>query len=87
MVCLKLWGESLKQKKVVMLCDNMATVEAINSGASRNVMVQGCLREIHKISGWHSFQLKMQYLQGCKDQVSDVLSRWSSHEKFEKLWT
>ena len=32
-MCLKLWGNKLARKKVDLLCDNTATVEAINSGS------------------------------------------------------
>ena len=85
-VCLKLWGMQLKGKKLVLLCDNSVTVQAINTGTSKNVMVQKCLREIHKTLACHSVQIKMQYLEGAQNRISDALSRWHIHPKFEALF-
>ena len=45
-VALKLWGHILVNKKVVINCDNMVSVRVLNTGASRNSLLQSCLREI-----------------------------------------
>ena len=65
-----------------MYCDNMVTVQAINSGSSRNERVQKCLREIHKLQAWSSFEIKMIYLTSQENRISDDLSRWDVHRKY-----
>ena len=85
-MCAKLWGKSFHRKKIQMQCDNTTTVHCINSGSSRNEMIQCCLRELHKLMGWHNFQIKLSYLEGEKNEISDALSRWYLNPYFKTLF-
>ena len=45
-VCLKLWCNCLSNRRIVLVCDNLASVILINTGRSRDVFLQSCLREL-----------------------------------------
>ena len=81
---LKLWGKELATKKVLLFCDNQVSVLAINSNCSRDIVIQGCLREIHKLCGIFSFELKTVFLEGSKNRISDALSRWDKGTRFQQ---
>ena len=81
-MCLKLWGSKCRGKKLLLMCDNYNTMCAINSGSSRDKVVQCCLREVHKITAWHSIQIRMRFLKGVDNRISDSLSRWHLDKKF-----
>ena len=73
-IALKKWGKLLKRKRIVINCDNQNTVLAINSGASRDEVLQHCLRELHKITALNSCELRAQHIFGVNNRISDALS-------------
>ena len=46
MVCVKLWNTHLFKKKILIKCDNQSVVIVLNSGSTRDLFMQTCLREI-----------------------------------------
>lgn len=88
-VCVKLWGSHCKGKKIIINCDNSASVSVINSGKSRIPFMQGCLREICFYTALYEFELRAVHIEGQENRIPDHLSRWhldASHkEKFQKL--
>ena len=85
-VALKKWGKTLARKKLVLWCDNEVTVRAINSGCSRNVVIQNSLRELHKFLTVFHCELKVLYLKGTENRISDHLSRWHLHAGHEQMF-
>ena len=69
-----------------MLCDNQVTVQAMNSGTSRNSVIQACLHEMHKVTGWHSIQVKLEYLESSQNRILDALSRFHLNERFRTVF-
>ena len=45
-VALKVWGKHWAGQKIVVNCDNEASVVVLNSGRCKNPFMQDCLREI-----------------------------------------
>ena len=88
-VAVKLWAPSLGRKKLVVYCDNEATVITINSGKTRDRFMQGCIRELCYVAGQGSFEVKAIHLPGVANRLPDLLSRCpldpSTHDKFIKL--
>ena len=66
----------------MIYCDNWGTVEVINANFSRNVPLQSCLRELHKLQALHSFELKTLFLRGVDNHLPDLLSRWYNGQKY-----
>ena len=89
-IAVKSFGKLLNRKRLIVNCDNNNSVLAINSGSSRNLVIQHCLRELHMVSAEHSFELKAKYLEGQNNRISDALSRFhlaESHKHSFKLLT
>ena len=85
-ISLRLWGKCFARERIQMWCDNRVTVEAVQSGVSRNRVIQKCLREIHKLQALYSFELRVSHLEGVNNRISDALSRWCLHEKYKQIF-
>ena len=82
-VAINTWGQKLARKKILIHCDNEVTVRAINSGSSRNVILQECLRELHRLQVVFHCELRAQFIFGINNRISDALSRWHTHENIK----
>lgn len=83
-ICLKLWGNSFRGKKIVVFCDNMAACQIINTGKSKCKILQECLREICFLAALFEFEIRVQHLDSSSNRIADHLSRWhqsSVHEQ------
>ena len=74
-IAMKTWGKMLSRKKLIFNCDNLVSVESINSGASRDKVIQNCLRELHQVLGIYSCEIKAVFIRGIENRISDALSR------------
>ena len=86
-VALKLWGQNLRGKKVLIFCDNMSSCRLINQGVSKDEFHQSCLREICFVAAVNEFSIKAQHIRGVDNRVSDTLSRWLLNDNSEKLFS
>lgn len=88
-ICLKLWGKYFKGQRIVVLCDNQAVSQVLNSGKSKSEFLQSALREICFLAAVNEFQLKGQFISGTSNRLADILSRWHlsslSADKFLEL--
>lgn len=76
-VALKLWGSTLIGKRILVFCDNMASVQVLNSGASRDLFSQACLREVCWFAARYQFEVRGKHLPGVSNRLPDLLSRWT----------
>ena len=60
-----------------MKCDNMATVQVINSGRSHNEFLQACARELIFLACKWEFELSAVHVPGVSNKLCDWLSRCS----------
>lgn len=88
-ICLKLWGKFFRGQRIIVLCDNQAVSQVLNSGKSKSEFLQNALREICFLAAVDEFQLRGQFISSSSNRLADILSRWdlSSHsaEKFLEL--
>jgi hypothetical protein len=75
-VGLKLWKKKLRGARLMIHCDNEASVTILNSGATRDVFLQGCLREIVLLAAVGEFEVRAKHIPGVKNRIPDLLSRW-----------
>lgn len=75
-VSLKLWCAVLRKKKVVIYCDNQAVCIVINTGKTRSLFLQKCLRELCFITSVNEIQIKAIHLSSDENRIADCLSRW-----------
>ena len=85
-VAVKIWGHQFKGKKILIFCDNEASVQVINSGASRDSFMQKCLRELCYIEAIFQFDIRAKHIVGEDNRIADYLSRWHSHQRFQDLF-
>ena len=52
------------------------SVQVINTGKSRNIFHQSCLREICFVAAVHDFEIRAVHISSCDNRISDYLSRW-----------
>lgn len=79
---IKIWLEQLKNKKVVVHCDNQAVAQLINSGRARDQILQQGLREVCYLAAVGEFEILAQFIPGVDNRLPDFLSRWSMGNQF-----
>ncbi|KAK3745939.1 hypothetical protein QZH41_012754 [Actinostola sp. cb2023] len=76
-VAAKLWGSRWKGFRIMVRCDNLVSVTVINSGRSKDLFLNECLRELCYLSAFFEFELRGVHLPGIENRACDLLSRWS----------
>ena len=76
-LCLKLWGNHFRGKKIRMFCDNLPICVLINNENSSSESLQDCLREVAFLAARDEFQIRMVHLSSEDSRISDHLSRWN----------
>ncbi len=74
MVATKVWGPHWKGKRVIVNCDNEASVTVINTGRSKDLFLQACLRELVLIADRHNFEIRAIHISGISNRIPDELS-------------
>jgi len=83
-VAVTVWADHLRGKRVIVLCDNSATVWVINTGKTRDHAMQGLLRELCYITATYEFELFAQHIPGDDNRIPDMLSRWTVSEELKE---
>jgi hypothetical protein len=89
-VCVHLWGNNFKHKRILVLCDNLSVCITLKTGKSRCPFLQSCLREICYFAAINEFEIKAQHLPSEHNRIADHLSRWGLnpiHEQQFKMLT
>ena len=69
------WREHLKQKKVLILCDNEAVVYCVNNGKSKCPFVMELIRILFFVCSSSYFDCRMRHVPGNTNTIADALSR------------
>ena len=80
MVATKLWAPQLKGKGIKISCDDMVSVNVLNSGKSGNPVLQDCMREIMYYAAMYDFKIVARYIKSKNNIIPDPLSRWEQGE-------
>ena len=75
-VALKTWGHLWQGKKVLLKTDNMAVVHICNKGYTRDIHLAAYVRNIWLWASKYDIEMTVAHIQGCKNNVADLLSRW-----------
>jgi hypothetical protein len=73
-VTVQIWGKKLKGKTLFIFCDNEASV--INSGSTKDSLMQNCLRDLCFVEATHEFEVRAKLIAGEENRLADYLSRW-----------
>ena len=69
-----------------MRCDNIATVQVINSGRSDNTFMQACARELIFLACKWEFEVVAVHIMGVENTLPDWLSRSGLDNKYSKMF-
>ena len=72
---LKVFSKHIKGYKLLVSCDNEATVEVINRGRAQDTYMNTCLRELVWICIQAEFEIRAQHIPGKTNTIPDLLSR------------
>lgn len=81
---LKVWHSELRNKAVVVNCDNQAVVELINSGRARDLKMQQGLREVCYLAATGGFEIFASHILGVDNRIPDLLSRWDLGHQYRQ---
>ena len=76
MVAIRVWGPTLRGKRVTILCDNQSSVQVLNRGFTKDAHMAACLREIAYMAAIGEFAVRARHLAGVQNRIADLLSRW-----------
>ena len=53
----------------------------LNTGFSKDIFMQSCLRDICYLAAVHGFEVRARHIVGVENRAADYLSRWHSYYK------
>jgi hypothetical protein len=74
-VAIQVWGEQMRNKKVLIFCDNAAVTEVINSQSSRCSKIMHLMRELTLSCLHFNVLIRSQHIAGYRNRCADLLSR------------
>ena len=74
------WGHTWAGTHVRVLCDNAASVFALNKGTSHSPMLMEIVRKLFWLSIKYNFRLSASHVRGVHNQIADMLSRLHQKE-------
>jgi hypothetical protein len=86
-VACKIWGQHWKGKKIVIYCDNEASVIVLNTGRCKCSRMLQILRELFQTAAQYEFSIRAVHRKGTENRISDCLSRWHEGQKYRTLFT
>ena len=79
-IALKLWGHKWAHVTVRFYCDNVAIVQVVNTGKTRDEWLALCLRNIWLLAATHDITLRTDHIWEFSNNVVDKLSRLHSEK-------
>ena len=75
-VGLKVWAHQWANSKVRIKGDNMAVVEVLLSGKTKDVMLSTCVRNISMLKALFNISIHIEHIPGKQNVIADLLSRF-----------
>ena len=75
LLALRSWAKLWAHQSILIHCDNMAVVQVVRSGKSRDDFLSACLRNIWLLIAAFDVDLHITHIQGCNNTIADALSR------------
>ena len=77
-VALKIWGSMWRDARIQIHCDNLAVVQVLTSGGSRDPVLSTCASNIWLLSAVYNITIQFSHIAGVQNTVADLLSRWTN---------
>jgi hypothetical protein len=75
LLAVRLWCAQYHGMRIIILCDNLASVQVLNSGRTKDPWMLLCVREIAFLCAQHNLELRAQHIAGVLNRIPDLLSR------------
>ena len=75
-VALKIWANHWRNKKIHIYCDNIAVVQVMNTGRTRDSILATCARNVWLIAAMYNIEINFSHISGKSNIIVDLLSRW-----------
>ena len=76
LVAVKLFARDWQNRKICVKCDNLAVVQVLSKGKTKDPFLGACARNIWLIAATYDIDLSYVHIQGKLNCVADLLSRW-----------
>ena len=84
-IALRVWAKKWTHSVVKFYCDNMAVVQVIWTGRTKDHILALCLRNIWLITASSDIELQIEHIQGSHNIQADLLSRLYSNKAIDKV--
>ena len=85
-VAMKIWATQWTNKRITLYCDNLAVVDVLGSGRTKDTFLATCARNIWLIMSTFNIQVDVIHIPGKNNCIADLLSRWGqTTEPTQKL--
>ena len=86
LVAVKLFARDWQKRKICVKCDNLAVVQVLSKGKTKDPFLGACARNIWLIAATYDIDLSYVHIQGKLNCVADLLSRWQySYANYAQL--
>ena len=85
LLALKVYRHLWHKKQICIKCDNMAVVQVINHGSTKDPFLATCARNIWMCCAHFDIELHCIHIPGKKNIVADVLSRWQNSQQHKEI--
>ena len=75
-VALKIWATQWSCRKLRIKCDNIAVVDILTSGKTKDSVLALCARNIWLIAAIFNISIHIEHIPGKNNVVADLLSRF-----------
>ena len=67
----KLWGHRWAQRRIMLHCDNLVSVQVLNSGRTRHPFLADCVRELWFLPAQFDFELRAVHIPGNDNRIAE----------------
>ena len=76
-VALKVWDSVWSNRIIEIKCDNLAVVEVLTSGKTKDTFLATFARNVWLICAIFNIQIRVWHIPGKSNHIADLLSRWT----------
>ena len=76
-VASKIWAIHWTNSKIQIHCDNMAVVQVLNTGKTRDPVLATCARNLWLLAATYNIEFLFTHIAGKSNSIADLLSRWA----------
>ena len=81
LVATRIFAKYWHRKHILVRCDNMAVVQVLSSGKTKDPFLAMCARNVWLTAALADIDLEYRHIAGRSNETADLLSRWSFAEK------